>query len=114
MTLNSEVVVKFKTSVYYVALQQFSQCPKTPLPSSYSSGFLPKRLHFHVNFLGFCFLFLLYLFYNNQSVTFLSFPKTGRTVDCLCLVSVHNQMLFIYTNVIPLFHGLILFCLYRG
>jgi hypothetical protein len=111
---NSEIVAKILTTVYYVASQQFSQCPKTPWPCSYGSGFLPKRLHFHVHVLGFCLLFLLYLFHNNQSVTFLSFPKTGRTVSCLCLVSAHNGVLFIYTNVIPLFHGLILFCLHRG
>jgi hypothetical protein len=71
MTPNSEIVAKIKTAVYYVASQQFSQCPNTPSPSSYGSGFLPIRLHFHVHVLGFCLLFLLYLIYNNQSVTFL-------------------------------------------
>jgi hypothetical protein len=103
MTPNSETVAKIKTAVYYVASQQFSQCPNTPWPSSYGSGVLPERLHFHIHVLGFCLLFLLYLFYNSQSVTFLSFPKTGRTIGCLCLVSTNNQMLFVYTTVIPLF-----------
>ena len=68
MTPNSEIVPKFKTAVYCVASQQFSRCPKTPWPSSFGSGFLPKRLYFNVHFLGFCLLFLLYLFYNNQSL----------------------------------------------
>ena len=104
MTPNSETVAKIKTAVYYVASQKFSQCPNTPWPSSYGSGYLPKRLHFDVHVLGFC-LLLLYLFYNNQAVTFLSFPKTGRTVGFLCLVPIHNQMPFLYTNVIQLFHS---------
>lgn len=70
-------------------------------PAGTAVDFYPKGCTFMSIFLVFFLLFLLYLFYNNQSITFLSFPKTGRTVDCVCLVSTHNQMLFIYTNIIP-------------
>jgi len=98
MTPNSEIVAKIGNSL--LCCFTTVQCPKTTWPSSYGSGFLPKRLHFHAHFLDFYLLFL-YLFYNNQSVTFLSFPKTGRNVGCLWLVFTHNQMLFIYTNVVP-------------
>jgi len=82
-------------------------------PAVTAVDFYPKGCTFMSIFLVFvCCSY--YIYFIIISVTFLSFPKTGKTVGHLCLVAMHNQMLFIYTNVIPLFYGLILFYLCTG
>jgi hypothetical protein len=66
------------------------------------NDFYPEGCTFVSVFMVFILLFLLFLFYNNQSVTLVSFTETVRTVGCLYLVSTHNKVLYIYTNVISL------------
>ena len=72
MTPNSKIVVKIKAAVYYVASQQFSQCPNTPWPSSYSSGFIPKGCTFMSMFL--VLVFCSYYIYFVILSLLLSFP----------------------------------------
>ena len=82
-------------------------------PAVKAADFYPKGSAFMTIFSVFvCCSY--YIYFITISVTFLSFRKTGRTVGYLCLVSTHNRMLFIYTNVIPLFYGPILFYLRTG